>query len=107
VETKVVITKVQRQKRKYVTVVAGLETVPNLKIKDASKVLERNFLLEHQSMKVQLESRRFVQLKLPSLPCLSSTMLALSLSQVVIQGDVLLDLPSLLISQFQVSGCSF
>jgi hypothetical protein len=26
--------------------------------------------LEHQSMKVQLESRRFVQLKLPSEPCL-------------------------------------
>jgi density-regulated protein len=43
VETKVVLTKVQRQKRKYVTVVAGLETVPNLKIKDAAKVFGKKF----------------------------------------------------------------
>jgi translation initiation factor 1 (eIF-1/SUI1) len=37
-DAKVVITKVQRQKRKYGTVVGGLETVPDLKIKDAYRV---------------------------------------------------------------------
>jgi hypothetical protein len=50
VETKVVITKVQRQKRKYVTVVAGLETVPNLKIKDASKVFGKTLSLTMYSL---------------------------------------------------------
>jgi hypothetical protein len=34
----VVLSRVQRQKRKFVTVVAGLETVNDLKIKEAAKV---------------------------------------------------------------------
>ena len=33
-----VLSRVQRQKRKFVTVVAGLETVNDLKIKEAAKV---------------------------------------------------------------------
>jgi len=43
VEMKVVIARVQRQKRKFVTVVSGLDTVPNLKMKDASKALGKKY----------------------------------------------------------------
>jgi density-regulated protein len=78
-ETKVVITKVQRQKRKYVTVVAGLETVPNLKIKDASKAFGKKF-----SSGASINEG-------PT-----------GVKEVVIQGDVMLDLPPLLVSQFNV-----
>lgn len=79
-ETKVILTKVQRQKRKYVTVVAGLESVPNLKIKDATKLFGKRF----SSGASINEGQNGVK-------------------EVVIQGDVLLELPSLLISQFNVS----
>ena len=43
VETKIVIARIQRQKRKYVTAVAGLDTVPDLKIKDAARVFGKKF----------------------------------------------------------------
>lgn len=43
VETRVIIAKIQRQKRKFVTAVAGLESVPGLKIKDAAKLFGRKF----------------------------------------------------------------
>jgi density-regulated protein len=78
-ETKVIITKVQRQKRKYVTVVAGLETVPNLKIKDASKAFGKKF-----SSGASINES------------------ASGVKEVVIQGDVMFDLPPLLVSQFNV-----
>lgn len=42
-ETKIVIARIQRQKRKYVTAVAGLDTVPDLKIKDAARVFGKKF----------------------------------------------------------------
>ena len=42
-DTKIVIAKVQRQKRKYITVVGGLETVPDLKIKDAARIFGKKF----------------------------------------------------------------
>ena len=44
-EAKVVLSRVQRQKRKFVTVVAGLETVNDLKIKEAAKVFGEYFSL--------------------------------------------------------------
>ena len=37
------IARIQRQKRKYVTAVAGLDTVPDLKIKDAARVFGKKF----------------------------------------------------------------
>jgi density-regulated protein len=43
VETKVVVARVQRQKRKFITVVSGLDTVPNLKLKDACKALGKKY----------------------------------------------------------------
>jgi len=79
VETKVIITRVQRQKKKFWTVVAGLETVADLKIKDASKIFGKKFasgcsVAESQGHK-----------------------------EVVIQGDVLFDLPAVLIGECKVS----
>ncbi len=79
--TKVVIAKVQRQKRKYVTVVAGLETVPDLKIKDAAKIFGRKFSSGASISETQTGHK-----------------------EVTIQGDLSFDLPPLLISEFKVSS---
>mmetsp|Transcript_8998 Transcript_8998/g.13529 ORF Transcript_8998/g.13529 Transcript_8998/m.13529 type:complete len:207 (+) Transcript_8998:62-682(+) len=79
VDTRVVIAKVQRQKRKFVTVVAGLETVPGLKIKDASKAFGKKF-----SSGSSINEG------------------ATGAKEVVIQGDVSFDLPSLLVEKFNV-----
>lgn len=78
-ETKVVITRVQRQKRKYVTVIGGLETVPNLKIKDAAKLFGKKFSSGSSINDGHGGSK-----------------------EVVIQGDVMFDLPPLLLSEFKV-----
>lgn len=78
-ETKVVIARVQRQKRKFVTVVAGLETVPNLKIKDASRAFGRKFSSGASVNDTQTGAK-----------------------EVVIQGDVIYDLPPLLMNEFKV-----
>jgi density-regulated protein DRP1 len=43
VTCKVIIARVQRQKRKYVTSILGLDTVPDLKIKDAAKSFGKKF----------------------------------------------------------------
>lgn len=43
VTTRVVIARIQRQKRKFVTVIAGLESVPELKIKEACKAFGKKF----------------------------------------------------------------
>jgi density-regulated protein DRP1 len=82
-DTKVVITRVQRQKKKFVTVVGGLETVPDLKVKDASRVFGKKF----------------------SSGC-SVNESATGAKEVVIQGDVLFDLPNILIAEFKVCTCS-
>lgn len=78
-ETKVIITRVQRQKRKFVTVVGGLETVPDLKIKDASRTFGKKFSSGCSVNESQTGAK-----------------------EVVIQGDVLFDLPAILMSEFKV-----
>ena len=78
-DTRVVITRVQRQKRKFVTVVAGLETVPDLKIKDAAKAFGRKFSSGSSVNDGNGGSK-----------------------EVVIQGDVINDLPQMLIHDFKV-----
>ena len=79
VETKIVISRVQRQKRKYITTVVGLDTVPELKLKDAAKVFGKKF---------------------SSGASVSDT--AAGGKEIVIQGDVCFELPPLLISEFKV-----
>jgi density-regulated protein DRP1 len=78
-ETRVIIARVQRQKKKFVTAVAGLETVPDLKIKDAARVFGKKF----SSGSSVSESNTGAK-------------------EVVIQGDVSFDLPNLLVSEFKV-----
>lgn len=73
------MTRVQRQKRKFVTVVAGLETVPDLKIKDASKTFGKKFSSGCSINETQTGAK-----------------------EVVIQGDVLFDLPAILMNEFKV-----
>mmetsp|Transcript_25215 Transcript_25215/g.24132 ORF Transcript_25215/g.24132 Transcript_25215/m.24132 type:complete len:230 (+) Transcript_25215:115-804(+) len=78
-QTKIVIARIQRQKRKYVTAVAGLDTVPELKVKDAARVFGKKF----SSGSSVSES-------------------ATGAKEVVIQGDVMFELPALLMSEFKI-----
>jgi density-regulated protein DRP1 len=78
-DCKVIIARIQRQKRKYVTAVAGLETVPNLKLKDAVKALGKKFASGA-----------------------SVTETASGAKEVVIQGDVSLELPEFFAVEFNV-----
>lgn len=83
--TKVVISKTNRNKRKFVTSVIGLETVPDLKVKNAAKLLGRHFACGASASEI------------PS-----------GAQEVVIQGDVMFDLPDVLVNQLNVSatyGC--
>jgi len=80
VETKVYIARVQRQKRKFVTSVVGLDTVPDLKLKDAARVFGRKF---------------------SSGASIGDT--ATGAKEIVIQGDVSFELPSLLVTEFKIS----
>mmetsp|Transcript_17577 Transcript_17577/g.33141 ORF Transcript_17577/g.33141 Transcript_17577/m.33141 type:complete len:203 (+) Transcript_17577:42-650(+) len=83
--TQVVIAKVQRQKRKFITAVAGLDTVPGLKLKDAAKAFGKKF-----SSGASINEN------------------ATGSKEVVIQGDVGYDLPELLINKFSVPpNCIF
>eukprot|EP00525_Craspedostauros_australis_P010117 CAMPEP_0198122568 /NCGR_PEP_ID=MMETSP1442-20131203/35219_1 /TAXON_ID= /ORGANISM="Craspedostauros australis, Strain CCMP3328" /LENGTH=248 /DNA_ID=CAMNT_0043781627 /DNA_START=65 /DNA_END=811 /DNA_ORIENTATION=+ len=43
VETRVVIQKIARQKKRVTTVVVGMETIPGLKLKDVSKAFSKRF----------------------------------------------------------------
>eukprot|EP00607_Mallomonas_marina_P009181 CAMPEP_0182420028 /NCGR_PEP_ID=MMETSP1167-20130531/4511_1 /TAXON_ID=2988 /ORGANISM="Mallomonas Sp, Strain CCMP3275" /LENGTH=232 /DNA_ID=CAMNT_0024595399 /DNA_START=18 /DNA_END=716 /DNA_ORIENTATION=+ len=81
VDTKVLIARIQRQKRKYITSVVGLDTVPDLKLKDAARIFGKKF---------------------SSGASLSDT--PTGGKEIVIQGDVSYELPSLLITQFKISG---
>lgn len=80
VETKVYISRVQRQKRKFVTTIVGLDTVPDLKLKDAARVFGRKF---------------------SSGTSIGDT--ATGAKEIVIQGDVSFELPPLLVSEFKIS----
>jgi density-regulated protein DRP1 len=82
-ECKVIIARIQRQKRKYVTAIAGLDTVPNLKIKDAAKYFGKKF----------------------SSGC-SIGDTATGSKEVVIQGDVSYELPALLVDEFKIPTSS-
>lgn len=79
VECKVVIARVQRQKKKFVTAVVGLETVPDLRLKDATKALGKKFASG-----------------------VSINEAANGSKEVVIQGDVSYDLPPYFATEFNV-----
>lgn len=76
----VVVSRAQRQKKKYITTITGLDTVADLKIKDVSKACGKKF---------------------SSGASIGET--ATGTKEVVIQGDVYFEVPPLLISEFKVS----
>ena len=127
-----IIARIHRQKRKFVTAVAGLETVPDLKIKDCAKAFGKKFAsgaAVSDTAGGGKEVRAIVSLCLcvcvsvdiilctPSLPLLTLVVpltpilplthptlyntVAVAL-QVVIQGDVIYDLPALLVNVFKI-----
>ncbi len=79
--TKIVITRVQRQKKKYVTTVVGVDTIPDVKLKDAAKIFGKKFSSGSS---------------IGDLPTGGK--------EIVIQGDVSFELPALLMSEFKVAG---
>ena len=81
-ETKVIIARIQRQKKKFDTAVTGLETIAALKgkLEDAAKFFKKKFSCGASVNKTA-----------------SGTL------EVVIQGDVSLDLPERLIAEYKIA----
>jgi density-regulated protein len=78
-ETKVIINRVQRQKRKFVTAIIGMETVPDIKMKDVAKFFGKKFASGSAISKIPGGGE-----------------------EIVIQGDVQYDLPEILVQQYNV-----
>lgn len=84
VQTKVVIQKVARKKRKATTVVVGMDTVPGLKLKDVSKAFSKQFA-GSSSVKDGIKGK-----------------------EIIIQGDHMEDVADMIVSKFKVPGeCVF
>ncbi len=69
----------QRQKKKYTTVIAGLDTVPNIKLKDAVKAFGKKFSSGSSINESETGKK-----------------------EIVIQGDVSFELPPYLVKEFKV-----
>lgn len=80
-KVRIVIAKIQRQKRKFVTAVAGMDTIPGLKLKDAAKLFGKKFA---------------------SGAAVSDT--PSGAKEIVIQGDVNFDLVPLIIKEYKVAA---
>jgi len=79
ITTKIVIARIQRQKKKFITSVIGLDTIPDVKIKDVAKLFGKKF---------------------SSGASVGET--ALGVKEVTVQGDVSFDVPPLLLSEYRV-----
>ena len=85
IQTRVVIQTEKRKKRKATTIVHGMDTVPNLKLKDVSKAFSKKFA-GSSSVKEDAKGAK----------------------QIIIQGDHLEDVAQMVVSKFQVpSNCVF
>jgi density-regulated protein len=82
-ECRVVISRIQRQKKKFITAVTGMETVPDVKLKDVSKFFGKKFASGAA---------------LSNIPGGGT--------EIVIQGDVQFDLPEILIQTYNVPATS-
>ena len=80
-KVRVVIAKIQRQKRKFVTAVAGMDTIAGVKLKDAAKLFGKKFA---------------------SGAAVSDT--PSGAKEIVIQGDVNFDLVPLIIKEYKVNA---
>lgn len=79
-ETKIVIARIQRQKKKFDTSVLGLETVPGIKLEDVAKFFKKKFSCGASVGKT-----------------------AAGAPEVTIQGDVSLELPDRLMQEYKVA----
>lgn len=85
VETRVVIQKEKRNKKKATTVVLGMDTVPGLKLKDVAKDFSKRFA-GSSSVKDGLKGEK----------------------QIIIQGDHMEDVAEMVVKKFKVPGsCVF
>ena len=79
-DQKIIIARIQRQKKKFITAVSGMETVPLVeKLKDVSKLFSKKFASSASVSKS-----------------------ATGAEEIVIQGDVQYEIPELIIKQFKV-----
>jgi density-regulated protein DRP1 len=81
VETRVIIQKITRSKRKTTTVIVGMETVPNIKLKDVSKAFSKKFA-GSSSVKDTPKGTK----------------------EIIIQGDHMEDVADMIVKTFKVPG---
>ena len=79
-ETRVVIQKVARNKKKATTVVIGMDSVPDVKLKDVSKAFSKRFA-GSSSVKDGVKGK-----------------------EIIIQGDHMEDVAEMIVSKFKVPG---
>lgn len=79
-ETRVIIQKIERKKRKATTVIVGMDTVPGIKLKDVSKAFSKKFA-GSSSVKDGPKGK-----------------------EIIIQGDHMEDVAEMIVSKFKVSG---
>mmetsp|Transcript_771 Transcript_771/g.1417 ORF Transcript_771/g.1417 Transcript_771/m.1417 type:complete len:259 (+) Transcript_771:36-812(+) len=82
VETRVVIQKTVRNKKKATTIIVGMDTVPGVKLKDASKAFSKRFA-GSSSVKDGPKGK-----------------------EIIIQGDHMEDVAEMIVSKFKVDGSS-
>lgn len=82
VETRVIIQKLTRSKRKTTTVIIGMETVPGIKLKDVSKAFSKRFA-GSSSVKDGVRGK-----------------------EIIIQGDHMEDVADMIVTTFQVPGAA-
>ncbi|CAJ1940034.1 unnamed protein product [Cylindrotheca closterium] len=82
VETRVVIQKTVRNKKKATTIIVGMDTVPGIKLKDVSKTFSKRFA-GSSSVKDGPKGK-----------------------EIIIQGDHMEDVAEMIVSKFKVAGSS-
>lgn len=83
VETKVTIQTEKRKKRKAITIVMGMDTIPNIKLKDVSKAFSKKFA-GSSSVKEDATGGK----------------------QIIIQGDHMEDVAQMVVAKFKVPATS-
>lgn len=83
VETRVIIQKTVRNKKKAITIINGMDTVPGLKLKDVSKAFSKRFA-GSSSVKDTAKGGK----------------------EIIIQGDHMEDVAEMIVSTFKVPGSS-
>jgi len=83
IETRIVIQKVSRNKRKAVTIIMGMDTIPDLKLKEASKAFSKKFA-GSSSVKDTPQGKK----------------------EIIIQGDHMEEVAAMIVKKFKVAADS-